>query len=196
MTLPLFTNKTIILASNSPRRKQLLKELGVEFQCRVMPVEEKYPESLPPEEVAQYLSQLKVRPFLAEIAANTLVITADTVVVAEGRVLGKPQGNEEARQMLEKISGASHSVYTGVTITTHVEQVSFTEETRVWFRNLNAREIQTYIEHFQPFDKAGAYGIQEWIGMIGIEKIEGCYYNVMGLPVGQLYQQLKKLCVE
>jgi septum formation protein len=181
----------IILASKSPRRKQLLEELGLTFSVRTIDTPEVYPENLSAEEVPAYLAELKATPFLNEIDDRTLVITSDTIVYAEGRVLGKPDNYTEAFEMLQFLSGKKHEVATGVCIATQNAKKTFTVVTDVYFKELSHEEIDYYITHFEPYDKAGAYGIQEWIGFIAIERIEGSYFNVMGLPVHRLYEELR-----
>ena len=183
----------IVLASASPRRHALLKELGIDFRVEVRPVDEAYPADLSEEEIAIFLSQLKADSFSEEsFANNELIITADTIVCLDGRVLGKPTTHEDAFKILSVLSGKKHRVITGMCIKTIERQLNFAVNTDVYFKDLSADEINYYIEHYKPFDKAGAYGIQEWIGYIGIEKIEGSFYNVMGLPVFRLYEELLK----
>ena len=181
-----------ILASGSPRRKELLAGLGLEFEVRLMPgIDESYPDGLTGEEIAKAISQKKAEAYKATMAQNELIITADTIVYLEGEVLGKPADNEEARQMLRKLRGRTHQVITGVTLLTHKRQHTFAANSSVTFSNITDEEIDYYVEKFHPLDKAGAYGIQEWIGYIGVERIEGSYFNVMGLPVQRLYAELK-----
>ena len=181
----------IILASKSPRRSQLLKELGLGFTIESKSTEEIYPEGLGNLQIATYLSELKAVPFKEKIKnTNKLVITADTIVCVGKNVLGKPNDRAEAIAMLEKLSGKSHQVISGVTIMDANKSRSFAVSTEVFFKTLATTEIEFYVDHFKPFDKAGAYGIQEWIGMTGIEKIEGSYFNVVGLPVQRLYTEL------
>ena len=183
----------IVLASASPRRHALLKELGIDFRVEVRPVDEAYPAGLIEEEIAIYLSQLKADSFSDEFFNNNeLIITADTIVCLGGRVLGKPPTHEDAFRILSILSGKKHRVITGMCIKTSERQMNFAVNTDVYFKELNVDEINYYIERYKPFDKAGAYGIQEWIGYIGIEKIEGSFYNVMGLPVFRLYEELRK----
>ena len=182
----------IILASQSPRRQELLKGLNIEFTTEVRSVEEVYPNDLAPEEVPTYLSELKASVF-NELNSNDLVITSDTVVINDGKVLGKPSDAAEAKEMIQSLSGKSHQVVTGVTIKTQNKVHSFCSTTDVTFSNLTDQEIDFYIQQYRPFDKAGAYGIQEWIGYIGIESIKGSYFNVMGLPVHRLYEELKNI---
>ena len=182
----------IILASKSPRRRQLLEELGISFTVEVREVDEVFPEHLPVDKVAEYLAQLKAAPFKNSIDKNTLVITSDTIVCTEEQILGKPANYREAFQMLSLLSGKSHRVITGVNLLTHNQNISFSTSTTVYFKSLSEEEIDYYITNYQPFDKAGAYGIQEWIGYVAVEKIEGSYFNVMGLPVQHLYEELSK----
>jgi septum formation protein len=185
-------NYRLILASASPRRQQLLRDAGFTFEVRVKPVPEVYPATLAPEEVPEYLARLKASAFAGELLPDELLITADTVVCLHGKIIGKPGGREEAIAMLTELSGNCHLVVTGVCITTAARKRSFNAHTHVYFRNLRAEEIGYYVDHYQPFDKAGAYGIQEWIGYTGIERIEGSFYNVMGLPIQKLYQALER----
>lgn len=181
----------IILASKSPRRQELLKELGVKFNIESKSVEEVYPDHLDDESIAIYLAELKAKPFQEEIVnTNKLVITADTIVCIDNEVLGKPNDKKEAITMLQKLSGKSHEVITGVTIMDQDKSKSFAVSTSVYFKALSLDEIEYYIDNYKPFDKAGAYGIQEWIGMTSIEKIEGSYFNVVGLPIQRLYTEL------
>ncbi len=182
----------VILASQSPRRSQLLKDIGVNFKLgNKKGVEEVYPEGLTNPEIAKYLSELKASIYKDEVGqSNKLIITADTIVCLENEVLGKPGDKDHAVEMLTKLSGNSHSVITGVTLMTKDKKVTFAVETVVYFKELTFSEIEYYIENFKPYDKAGAYGIQEWIGMIAIEKIEGSYFNVVGLPIQKLYTEL------
>lgn len=181
----------IWLISHSPRRQQLLRDLGMEFNIGEAHVEEVYPEGLPPEEIPVYLSKLKADAAVVPKNDDTLIITADTIVWAEGKVLGKPADEDEARTMLQVLSGNTHQVITGVTLRTKDSSKSFYESTDVTFASLSTEDIDYYVRHYRPFDKAGAYGIQEWIGMIGVQSIKGCFYNVMGLPVHRLYKEIK-----
>lgn len=193
MLLNELSNYDIILASASPRRKQLLEELNIEFKVKPIAVDETYPEDYPVEKVAQYLSEIKAAAFhLRDMKGNSLVITADTVVTLGDSLLGKPKNSEEAAKILKKLSGKRHSVITGVTIRTLKKRHSFSVRTDVFFKRLSDDEIHYYINNFKPLDKAGAYGIQEWIGHAAIEKIEGSYFNVMGLPTHRLYEELLK----
>lgn len=186
----MFEDKDIWLISHSPRRIQLLKELGLNFRTGEAHVDEVYPDSLKCEEIAVYLSQLKAHHASCPIGANTIIITADTIVWADNKALGKPVDASEARQMLKLLSGRTHQVVTGVTLRNSVCNHSFYEKTDVTFCQLSDTDIDYYINTYRPFDKAGAYGIQEWIGMVGVERISGCFYNVMGLPVSRLYKEL------
>lgn len=182
----------LLLGSQSPRRKELLGGLGCTFECRTADTEETYPASLQGEEIPIYLSRLKADALRNTLHDDELLITADTIVWHKDEVLGKPHDAEDAKRMLRSLSGETHKVITGVTLTTHSKQDSFSSMTEVRFSQLSEEEISYYVEHFMPLDKAGAYGIQEWIGHIGVEHINGSYFNVMGLPVQRLYQELKK----
>ena len=186
--------KHIILASNSPRRRELLAGLDLDFEVKVLPdIDESYPDNLPAVEVAGFISREKAAPYRALIGESDLVITADTVVIVGDEVLGKPKDVEDARRMLQLISGKTHQVITGVCLLTTDKEHSFSVTTDVTFKQLSADEITYYIEHYKPFDKAGAYGIQEWIGYVGVTSINGSYFNVMGLPVQRLWEEIKKL---
>jgi septum formation protein len=187
-----FIKKEIILASKSPRRQQLLKDLGLNFTIITKDVDEVYPPHLKKEEVALFLSKLKADAFTPELKQNQLVITSDTIVCLEDKIIGKPKDRDDAFNMLSDLSGKMHEVVTAVTLTSLEKQVSFFVVTEVYFKTLSNFEIDYYINNYQPFDKAGSYGIQEWIGYIGIEKIVGSYFNVMGLPVKELYDELEK----
>ncbi len=182
----------LVLASNSPRRKELLRGLGIDFEVRLIrDIDESFPATLPVSDVAVHISKAKATAYLDTMAENEVVLTADTVVVCDGQILGKPQDAEDARRMLGLLSGKSHEVITGVTLSTRQWQRSFAVTTVVWFKELTADEIDFYVDSYRPFDKAGAYGIQEWIGYIGVQRIEGSYFNVMGLPVQRIYEELK-----
>lgn len=204
----------LILASNSPRRKELLSGLGLEYEVRTMQgIDESYPDGLPMEEIPQYISRKKAAAY--SLDADELLITADTIVWLDGEVLGKPADEEEARQMLRKLSGKTHQVVTGVTLmydvrctmndegcmmvngqlsmANEIKQHSFASVSQVTFAQLSDEEIDYYVSRYRPLDKAGAYGIQEWIGYIGVTSIQGSYFNVMGLPVQRLYTEMKKL---
>lgn len=182
----------IILASNSPRRKELLAGIDVNFEVRVLKnIDESYPSDLPTKEIAEYISKQKAAAYLETMAADELVITADTIVVLGDEVMGKPHDDADARRMLRELSGRTHQVITGVTLTTHERQHSFSVETDVTFKELTDEEIDYYVRTYQPMDKAGAYGIQEWIGHVGVTALKGSYFNVMGLPVQRIYEALK-----
>lgn len=195
----------IILASNSPRRKELLAGLDVPFEVKVIAgVDESYPNTLPVYDVAEFIARKKAEAYRSLLADDVLVLTADTVVIAptadeqndqegKGVILGKPKDAAEASRMLHLLSGKTHHVVTGVCLTTHREQRHFSVVTEVSFRNLADNEIDYYIEKYKPFDKAGAYGIQEWIGYVGCAGLKGSYYNVMGLPVQRIYEEVKHL---
>lgn len=187
-----YLKKEIILASKSPRRQQLLKDLGLDFQIILKEVEEIYPPELKREEVPMFLSKLKADAFVVDLKPNQLVITSDTIVCLEDRIIGKPKDRDDAFHMLSDLSGKMHEVITAVTLTSLEKQVSFFVITEVYFKTLSNLEIDYYINEYKPYDKAGSYGIQEWIGYIGIEKIVGSYFNVMGLPVKELYDELEK----
>lgn len=182
----------IILASASPRRKELLAGLDLDFEVKVTKgISESYPETLRAEEVPQYISREKAAAY--QVADNELLLTADTVVIVDNTILGKPHDADDARRMLRLISGRTHQVVTGVTLTTAKAQKTFGVTTDVTFRQLTDDEIDYYIAHYRPFDKAGAYGIQEWIGYVGVTSIQGSYYNVMGLPVQRIYQEIMEI---
>lgn len=183
---------SIILASNSPRRKELLAELGIDYEVRTLPdIDESYPAHLQGGDIPLYISKEKADAYKPMLQPGELIITADTIVWLNGEVLGKPHDREDAISMLHKLSGNTHEVFTGVTLTTTEKQHSFYAETKVSFAQLSDEEIVYYVDKYQPFDKAGSYGVQEWIGFIGVERIEGSYFNVMGLPVQRLYRELK-----
>ena len=185
----------IILASKSPRRREILSLLRIPFTIVTIDgLEESYPAELPPEEVSEYIANQKADSFLERVGEEELIIAADTVVICEGKILGKPKGNDEAREMLKFLSGKTHVVTTGVVIATKRKRCSFTVSSKVTFADLTEEEIKFYVDTYHPFDKAGAYGIQEWIGAIAVAKIDGSFYNVMGLPVQRLYQELKDFC--
>jgi len=184
--------RPLLLASNSPRRKELLAGLGLTFEVKVKEVHEDFPEELKREAVATYLASHKADQYEGDIE-NEILITADTIVCLGDKVLNKPANHAEAYSMLRTLSGTSHKVITGVCILTSESKTVFHDITKVYFKDLTDEEINYYITNYKPFDKAGAYGIQEWIGKIGIERIEGSYFNVVGLPVQKLYQQLVEL---
>lgn len=183
----------IILASNSPRRKELLARLDLDFEVKVVEgVSESYPAGLPVMDIAEYIAAEKAGAYKAMLGGSNLVITADTVVIVDGEVLGKPKDMEDAKLMLRKLSGKTHHVVTGVCLTTEVRQRRFSVVTDVVFKELTDDEINYYVEKYKPLDKAGAYGIQEWIGYIGVTSITGSFFNVMGLPVQRIYEELLK----
>lgn len=187
-------NYKIVLASNSPRRRELLSGLNLDYTVRVLPdIDESYPDYLKGEEIPMYISRKKADAYRNSMNENELIITADTVVYIHGKVLGKPKSLEEAKEMLRELSGNTHQVITGVSLTTREIQRTFPAITQVTFDVLTEDEIEFYVEKYRPLDKAGAYGVQEWIGFVGVSQLEGSYFNVMGLPVQRLYQELKKL---
>ena len=184
-------NYKIILASNSPRRRELLAGLDIPFEVRVLPsVDESYPASLRAGEIPLFISREKANAYRDMIAPDELIITADTIVWLEDAILEKPHDDAEAVVLLHRLSGKTHEVFTGVTLTTRNHQKSFVAESKVTFATLSDAEIDYYVAHYHPLDKAGAYGVQEWIGYVGVERIEGSFYNVMGLPVRRLYEAL------
>jgi len=189
--MDILDGRKLILASASPRRHQLLKELHLPFETRLRPIEEHYPENLPVMDVAEYLAKLKSTAFYYDLKEDEIIITSDTIVLLGNQIMGKPNNRQEAIEMLKKLSGKPHLVLTAVCLSSKNKQLCFTEKTKVFFKPLTQAEILFYIDTYKPFDKAGAYGIQEWIGSIGIEKIEGSYYTVVGLPVARLYEELK-----
>jgi septum formation protein len=181
----------IILASQSPRRQELLKGLDLDFRIETRPIDEVYDNQLVAGEITAYLSALKAKAFSDDIKENQLVITSDTIVWLQKEALGKPKDASQAKEMLAAMSGAMHEVYTSVTFTTSKLQETITDKTKVCFKELTPAEIDYYVDTYKPFDRAGAYGIQDWIGYTSIEKLEGCYYNVMGLPLPKVYEWLK-----
>ena len=180
----------IILASQSPRRKQLLQQAEIEFEIVVADVDESNPPGMPGADVPVHLAKLKADTVM-HLVEDAIVIAADTVVLLDDKILGKPRDEEDAREMLRQLSGRMHTVVTGVCIQSDSKQICFSTETKVYFRSLTREQIAYYVESYKPFDKAGAYAIQEWIGMVGIEKINGDYYNVMGLPIGEVVAFLR-----
>lgn len=183
----------LILASNSPRRKELLAGLNLDFEVKVIPgIDENYPADMPTENIARYLAELKAKPYEAIVADREIVITADTVVIVNSHVLGKPKDAAQARAMLQELSGCTHEVATGVCFTSQKRKHSFSVSTKVTFGTLSSEEIDYYIDRYRPFDKAGAYGIQEWIGYVGVTRLEGSYFNVMGLPVQRIWTELQR----
>ena len=187
-----FPDYNYILASKSPRRQQLLQSLGIPFTVKTHEVEENFPDGLTKQEIPVFLAKLKAEPFKPELNENDLLITADTIVWLNGKVLGKPADRKEAKLMLNELSGKVHEVISGVCLTSANKQVSFYSISSVYFKNLTEKEIEYYISRGNPFDKAGSYGIQDWIGIIGITRIEGSFYNVMGLPIQKLYEEIQK----
>ncbi len=191
MMIDNINNYRIILASQSPRRGQLLMELGLKFDVVVKEYSETYPQNLKGEEIARYVSHSKAMTFSDDISENEIIITADTIVWCNNKVLGKPVDFNDAVSFLREISGNTHEVITGVTLLSSDKEVTFSDSTMVTFENLSDEEIRYYVENFKPYDKAGAYGIQEWIGIIACSRIEGSYFNVVGLPVQRLYNELQ-----
>ena len=186
-------NYDIILASNSPRRKELLQRLGLPFKVRTLfGVDESFPENLRGEEIALYIARKKAEAYKSSMSSNELLITADTIVCLDGVVMGKPYGAENAKTILRQLSGRVHQVITGVTVLTQVKRESFAVTSHVKFANVMEDEIDYYVDNYLPFDKAGAYGIQEWFGLVAVEELRGSYFNVMGLPVQRLYTVLKQ----
>ncbi len=182
----------IILASKSPRRQFLLKELGLDFEVRIKEVDESFSETLQAQEIPLYLCKKKADAFDEELNDNTVVITADTIVWIDGQVLNKPENYTDAVRMLQLLSGKMHEVYTGVCLRSKNKTKCFYALTKVYFKPLNLEEIAFYVKNYAPYDKAGSYGAQDWIGLVAVEKIEGTYFNVMGLPVKELYEELLK----
>ena len=183
----------ILLASNSPRRRELLAGLGIEYETVSLPdIDESYPSGLKGGEIPAYISKKKAESYKSMMTEETLLITADTIVWLDGKVYGKPSDEKEAEEMLRQLSGNTHTVYTGVTLTTREKERTFTVATDVKFAELSPEEIEYYVRKYSPLDKAGAYGLLEWIGYIGVESINGSYYNVMGLPMQRLYRELLK----
>jgi septum formation protein len=194
MLLDRLKNYSVILASKSPRRQELLQRMGLSFACLTKETPEDYP-PMPFDEVPQYLSLQKSLAFSdEELPDNYLLITADTVVIAANEILGKPRDRADALRMMEILSGKTHHVVTGVTVRTKTKSKSFRVKSKVTFAALDPEEMAYYVDHYKPYDKAGAYGIQEWIGYVGISGINGSFYNVMGLPTRKLYQTLKNFC--
>ena len=187
-------NYRLILASASPRRRELLADCDIDFElAEKFECEESFPDDMPAGEVAEYLSRLKSEAYPEPLGEKDILLTADTVVISRDKILGKPHSEAEAVEMISLLSGATHKVVTGVTLRTTERTISFSAESLVSFRELDAEEISYYVEKYRPLDKAGAYGIQEWIGYIGIDGLEGSFYNVMGLPTQRLYTALKEL---
>ncbi len=186
----LFLEKPLVLASNSPRRQQLLRDAGFEFTVKVKPTEEDFPAAMPPADVPAFLAQKKAEAFREELQ-DQIILTADTIVVVANEILNKPNNADEARLMLQKLSGRQHQVITGVCIMTQEQTHTFIDTAQVFFRALTDKEIDYYIDTCKPFDKAGSYGVQDFIGMVGIPRMEGSYFTVMGLPVHRVYEALQ-----
>lgn len=183
----------IILASSSPRRQSFFKELEINFEIRLKPIDEVYPNNLKRSKISDYLAELKAIPFKEELTKKDILVTSDTIVWHNNQALGKPKDANEAYQMIKSLSNKTHEVITSVCVTTETEQKTVHDITKVTFKDLSDEEIKFYIRNYKPFDKAGAYGIQEWIGQVGVTKIEGSYFNVMGLPVHLLYEVLNEI---
>lgn len=184
--------KRVILASKSPRRQELLKGLDVDFEIQTKEVDESYPTTMNPETVPTFLAEKKAAAFEDQIEENTIIITSDTIVIQDSNILEKPQSLEEGKKMIGQLADSMHLVVTGVCIQSQSKKEIFSDHTRVHFMPLTEVEIDYYMNKYKPFDKAGSYGVQEWIGYVGIEKLEGSYYNVMGLPVHKVYEALKE----
>ncbi len=193
MLQKLLKNRRLILASQSPRRSFFLKELNLDFEIQIKHVDEHYPSHLQGKEISEYLAKLKASPFLGGLQEKDILITADTIVWFEGNALGKPKDKKEAFGMLKSLSDNTHIVFSSIAITTTKDQVIISDATEVSFKKLTDKEIEFYIDTYKPFDKAGSYGIQEWIGYIGIQKINGNYFNVMGFPVQKFYTALHEI---
>ena len=188
----LFLGFQLVLGSKSPRRQELLSGMGFDFKVRTKDTDESYSQSLSPDHVPVFLADKKANELAEELQSNELLITSDTIVLLENEILGKPTSVENAKEMLQKLSGKQHQVITGVHLKSLDKSVSFSVSTNVFFKSLSKEIIDYYVENFKPLDKAGAYGIQEWIGFVGIDRIEGSYYNVVGLPVSELWDELQK----
>ena len=183
----------IILASGSERRRRLLEELGIDFEIVVKPFDESFPDNLRGEQIAEYISAEKAKMFINDVKVKELIITADTIVWLNDKILGKPSSKTDALRMLREISGKTHEVITGVSILYDGKIITFTDTTKVTFREMTDSELNYYVEKYCPYDKAGAYGIQEWIGLATCSRIEGSFYNVMGLPVQKVYDKLREI---
>ena len=183
----------LILGTKSPRRQELIQGLGLPYEVRTLDTDESYPESLKPQQIASFLAEIKAKALLDTLEPNELLLTSDTVVITDSEVLGKPENQEQAKKMIAMLSGKTHQVITGVHLATLAHSYTFDVVTEVTFLPLESWEIDYYVEKYIPLDKAGSYGIQEWIGYIGIEKMHGSYYNVMGLPTAELWKVMKKL---
>lgn len=187
------TDYRIVLASNSPRRKELLSGIDVKYEFRMLPdIDESYPETISADEVAEYLAEKKASAYLPELKEDELLITADTIVLLDGMVIGKPVDEADSIRMLQLLSDRTHRVITGVCLASKKKQVVFSDTAHVTFGKLNDEEIKYYVSNYRPYDKAGAYGVQEWIGYVAVERIEGSYFNVMGLPIFKVYKELKQ----
>ncbi|MCQ2252673.1 MAG: Maf family protein [Bacteroidales bacterium] len=188
-------DRNIILASGSPRRRELLEMLGLKFTVKTKPTDEVYPSTLPVDQVSEYLANLKAEAFRPYVMADPslIVIASDTTVAVDGEILGKPADRADAIRMLKMLSGKRHSVFSGVSIISAQKSASFTASTDVWFRTMQQQEIEYYVDTYKPFDKAGAYAIQEWVGAAAISRMEGSYYNVMGLPTQKLWIKLEEM---
>ena len=187
------TNYKVLLASNSPRREELLRGIDIDFEVKVLPdIDESYPDNIPSEEIAEFVAIKKAKPYAASLHEDELLLTADTIVLLEDMVLGKPANKQEAKQMLRQLSGKTHRVITGVCFTSTKKQTSFSATSDVEFGKLTDQEIEYYVERYSPMDKAGAYGVQEWIGYVAVKHINGSYYNIMGLPIQRVYRELIK----
>ena len=185
------TDNKVVLASNSPRREELLRGIDIDFEVKILPeIDESYPNSLPSEEVAEFVSVKKAKAYINSLREDELLITADTIVLLDGKIFGKPVDKKDAKHMLRNLSGKTHRVITGVCLTSTKKQTSFSATSDVTFGELTDAEIEFYVERYSPMDKAGAYGVQEWIGYIGVKHINGSYYNIMGLPIQRLYREL------
>jgi len=191
-----FKNYRLILASRSPRRQQLLRELGLKFEVVIKEYEEIYPESLSGEEIARFVAHEKAASFKDDISDNEIVIAADTIVWCNNKVLGKPLDHDDATRILKEISGNTHEVITGVSLRSQTKELTFSESAKVTFETMTEEEISYYIDEYKPYDKAGAYGIQEWIGIIACSHIDGSYFNVVGLPVQRLYKELQRFILK
>ena len=194
MLLEELKKRKVILASQSPRRRELLAGMGVEFEVMKTDVEETYDPSWSPEEIVMHLSKLKLSPIdMSQYTPDTIFITCDTIVVVNGQIIGKPKDEEDAKRMLRMLSGNTHTVYSGLTVASPQKQLTDYRSTDVIFETLSDEMIQYYIDTYQPFDKAGSYGVQEWIGCVGIREVRGSFYNVMGLPTRLLWQMLEQI---
>lgn len=195
MLTELLKKYNVILASGSPRRKELMQMLGIDFTVQTKPTDEIYPDGTPADKVSEYLAKLKAEAFIEESLSDSkkIIISADTTVVIDNEILGKPTNKADAIAMLQKLSGKRHTVYSGVCILKDGQYHTFTAHTDVWFREMGQKEIEYYVEKYKPYDKAGAYAVQEWIGAAAISRMEGSYYNVVGLPTQMLYVKLSEV---